>query len=153
MTRLEKNFGGRIYGTWRKTESKRQKREKFKRALGSPFWQCNETKPMSYFISSLNRLGQIAWYNLRHPFLVSHIYLQVTFHSLGTIRIIHSFYLPMFTQGYLERKWMQLSFLLASTHLRYNGPSRHDASVRRPPPLAQGRILRLLCQDLVCWGG
>lgn len=37
MTRLEKNFGGRINGTWRKIERKRQKREKLKRALGFQF--------------------------------------------------------------------------------------------------------------------
>lgn len=104
---------------------------------------------------SLGRLSQIIWYNLRHPFWVSNIYLQVVFHSFGRIRIINLCYLPMLTQGHVERKWMCLSFLyqhsMAHTQLSYNGPSTQPASLRPLPPLARGEITRLLGLDQICW--
>lgn len=104
MRRLEKHLGGRIYGTRRLIESKRQKREMFKRTLRSQFWNFDEAKPLAYFFPLPNRQSQIVWYNWRQPFLVSGICLQEAFHSFG--RIINSRFIPVLTQIYLEKKWV-----------------------------------------------
>lgn len=150
MRRLEKHLGGRIYGTRRLIESKRQKREMFKRTLRSQFWNFDEAKPLAYFFPLPNRQSQIVWYNWRQPFLVSDICLQETFHSFGRIRIINSCFIPVLTQRYLEKKW--IPFWVFCTTESSQSPTKQwtqhivcKSETTATP--AQGGITRLLCWD------